>query len=64
MPSPRGPLVATSFRTSRIIHAAMVASLVVYAVLVHGYLAAMGWKGTLRSRWPSSGCFSTPWRRP
>ncbi len=47
MPPPSGTPVAPSLRTSRIIHAALVASLVAYAVLVQGYLAPTGWRGTL-----------------
>jgi|RhiMetdeSRZDD1v2_1073273.scaffolds.fasta_scaffold24956_7 hypothetical protein len=47
MSPPARPEVAASLRTSRLVHAAMVASLLVYAFLAHGILAPGGWRGTL-----------------
>jgi hypothetical protein len=41
--------VDQAFRTSRILHAALVGSLMLYAVVVHVLQAALDWLGTLPS---------------
>ncbi len=49
MTPPADGVVASRLRTSRIIHAAMVASLLVYAAIVHVFVEVWRWKGTAAS---------------